>query len=110
MRQLIVNHPNNSISLEQFLTGFNEDKIVCVNIDNDKNIYDRLFVLVYWEMEYKPGWVFQSVNAYGLNGSYPTRKEAIKAAFAEYPNSEFFVFDNHLEFIKWFNVESGCGR
>lgn len=112
MRQLIVNHPANSISLEQFLNDFNENKIVCVNIDNNKNIYDNLFVLNFWETSYRPGWVFQQTNRsnFGLNGSYPTRKEAIKAAFAEYPKSEFFVFDNYLEFIKWFNVESGCGR
>lgn len=109
MRQLIVT-PADSISLRQFLLGFNEEKIVCVNINHKNSIYDNLFVLAYWECSYKPGWVFQKIDGCGLNGSYPNRKEAIQAALAGYPKSEFFVFDNYLEFIKWFNVESGCAR
>lgn len=111
MRQLIVT-PADSISLRQFLTEPNVTSIVCVNTHRSSSIYDNLFVLNFWEIDYRSGWVFQKIDSsnFGLNGSYPTRKEAIKAAFAEYPKSEFFVFDNYLEFIKWFNVESGCGR
>jgi hypothetical protein len=109
MKQLIVTHAD-SISLEQFVTENNATKIVCANVNRGSSIYDNLFVLNFWETEYKSGWVFQSINSFGLNGFYPTRKEAIEAALMGYPNSEFFVFDTYLEFIKWFNVESGCAR
>lgn len=111
MQKLIVNQPE-AISLKTFLTQSNEEKIVCVNIHQKENLYDDLFVLTYWEKSQggREGWVFQLINSFGLNGLYPSREEAIKAALKGYPKSEFFVFDSYLEFIKWFNVESGCGR